>query len=413
MARPKNNTPTIRYHISGQAVVTLGGRDFYLGKHGSSESLARYAVLIAEYQQAGLKLPDDFDQAALYAKADYMVAPSARLCQQRQEAEPIRVKDVFETFRAFAETRYAFQNQERFRVNQLADEMIKHYGNELASDFGPRKLKEVRQRWIDKGLSRPYTNRLTNLVKRVFRYAVSEELVDVATYQKLQTVEALRFGTCEAKEPEERKPVSLDVVRKTAAELSPVLRDMLRVMLQTGMRPSEVCRMRPCDIDRAGEVWFYRPKRHKTAGKGKVKAVPLLDDARAAVTEYLNRPAESYLFSPAESLAWYRAKQRQARQSKVQPSQLDRRKDDPQKQPRDCFDSHSFRQSIQRAAKRAGVKPWVPYQVRHAVASEVRQALGLEQAQALLGHHNRSQTEHYARLNEQQAVEAAKVAPKL
>jgi integrase len=171
--------------------------------------------------------------------------------------------------------------------------------------------------------------------------------------------------------------------------------------------------MRPCDIDRAGEVWFYRPKRHKTAGKGKVKAVPLLDDARAAVTEYLNRPAESYLFSPAESLAWYRAKQRQARQSKVQPSQLDRRKDDPQKQPRDCFDSHSFRQSIQRAAKRAGVKPWVPYQVRHAVASEVRQALGLEQAQALLGHHNRSQTEHYARLNEQQAVEAAKVAPKL
>lgn len=413
MARPKNPAPSYRYHISGQSVVTLGGRDFYLGKHGSSEAIARYAVLIAEYQRSGLTLSEEFDIDEIFARADALVSPSPRVDQQRQADSPICVKDVCEAFRAFANTRFKSQAQERFRVGQLCDEMIEHYGDLLATEFGPKRLKEMQQRWVDGDLSRPYVNRLVNLVKRMFAYAVSEELVEVETYQRLRTVEALRFGATDAREPEERKPVALADVRATAAELSPVLRDMLRVLLGTGMRPSEVCRMRPCDIDRTGDVWFYRPKRHKTAGKGKVKAVPLVSDAKEAVTNYLNRPANSYLFSPAESMAWYRAKQRSERKSKVQPSQIDRKGSDPKKQPGECFDSHSFRQSIQRAAKRAGVKPWVPYQVRHAVASEVRQALGLEASQALLGHHHKSMTEHYARLAENQAVEAAKVAPKL
>ncbi len=61
MARPKAKAPSLRYHLSGQSVVTIDGRDYYLGKHDSPESLARYAVLIAAYQAGGLTLPDDFD----------------------------------------------------------------------------------------------------------------------------------------------------------------------------------------------------------------------------------------------------------------------------------------------------------------------------------------------------------------
>ena len=40
--------PKFRLHMaSGQAVVTLSGRDVYLGKHGSEESHARYHDQIA------------------------------------------------------------------------------------------------------------------------------------------------------------------------------------------------------------------------------------------------------------------------------------------------------------------------------------------------------------------------------
>ena len=43
--------PTYRHHRpSGRAVVTLDGKDHYLGKHGSRESKAEYRRLIADWQ---------------------------------------------------------------------------------------------------------------------------------------------------------------------------------------------------------------------------------------------------------------------------------------------------------------------------------------------------------------------------
>ena len=42
--------PSYRHHkVSGHAVVTLGGKDHYLGPHGSDESRARYNQLVAEW----------------------------------------------------------------------------------------------------------------------------------------------------------------------------------------------------------------------------------------------------------------------------------------------------------------------------------------------------------------------------
>jgi len=52
MARPKAKAPARQYHISGQSVVRIAGRDIYLGKHDSPESIARYAVLVGIYHSA-------------------------------------------------------------------------------------------------------------------------------------------------------------------------------------------------------------------------------------------------------------------------------------------------------------------------------------------------------------------------
>lgn len=40
---------------------------------------------------------------------------------------------------------------------------------------------------------------------------------------------------------------------------------MVQMQLLTAARPGEVCIMRPCDIDRSGRIWVYKPKDHKTA----------------------------------------------------------------------------------------------------------------------------------------------------
>jgi len=46
-----------RHKGTGQAVVTLDGRDFYLGKFGSAASHKEYRRLTAEWLAAGGQLP--------------------------------------------------------------------------------------------------------------------------------------------------------------------------------------------------------------------------------------------------------------------------------------------------------------------------------------------------------------------
>jgi hypothetical protein len=53
MARPKNGIPSIRFHkASGQAVMTLDGKDVYLGKWGNQETLVRYRRAIGDLSKA-------------------------------------------------------------------------------------------------------------------------------------------------------------------------------------------------------------------------------------------------------------------------------------------------------------------------------------------------------------------------
>ena len=52
------NPPSYRLHKpSGQAVVTLNGRDFYLGAFESKESREKYDQLIGEWLSAGRQTP--------------------------------------------------------------------------------------------------------------------------------------------------------------------------------------------------------------------------------------------------------------------------------------------------------------------------------------------------------------------
>jgi hypothetical protein len=62
MPRPKSLQPAYQFHVSGQAFVNLGGKRFYLGKHGEPASYAKYHALLAEYVSSGLKAPGNQDQ---------------------------------------------------------------------------------------------------------------------------------------------------------------------------------------------------------------------------------------------------------------------------------------------------------------------------------------------------------------
>lgn len=413
MARPKSDAPSIQSHISGQSVVRIASRDYYLGKHGSPESHARYAVLLSEYQKNCCKLPDGFDSKELAERANAVFGPQTKIVETHQANTPILVKHLTAAYREHAMIAYDKSKSELRRILLLCNELDEQDGSMHADEYGPRALQKQRQRWVDSGKARRYCNRLTNLVIRMYRWSVSQELVTENAWSRLRSLDALRIGQTKAKETKAIQPVSLDVVRATIKELPPILRAMIRVHVATGMRPSELCNMRPCDIDRTGVEWMYRPELHKNKNKGKGRAIPILGDAREAITDYLNRDAKSCCFSPMESVSWQQATKRSERKSKVQPSQASRAKDNPEVQPGDRYTQDSYRRAVARACKRAQVAQWHPYQLRHLNLTEIRDVLGVEHAQAMGGHSRIDMTEVYAQQSERRAIEAARHAPTL
>src|SRR4051812_27571918 len=65
--------PSLRHHRpSGRAVVTLDGKDYYLGRYGSQESKAEYQRLLAVFLAGGLQagsVPSDLTVNELAARS--------------------------------------------------------------------------------------------------------------------------------------------------------------------------------------------------------------------------------------------------------------------------------------------------------------------------------------------------------
>jgi len=361
MPRPKSNQPAYQFHYSGQARVSLCGQDYYLGKHDTPESYARYYALLAEYNANGKQLPEK-----LPTRPENVTEVS------------IRVRDVTADFRHRVLPRYERNSGQHTRLKNLCTLLDVKHGDESPDTFGPRKLEALRDQFIAEGNCRKYANHRTRLVVRIIKHGVSRELVKPDRVAALEALEPLRPG--DAREGTPRTGVAITDIEKTLTKLPPVLQAMVRLQLATAMRPSELFRMTPAMIDRSGDVWFYRPTEHKTAHKGVIKGVPLLDDARSALTPYLFGEADSLCFVTHLGTPW---------------------------------NKDSYRIAITRAAKAAKAKHWTPYQIRHATAQAVRDAIGPEGVQSLLGHTHISTSEIYAKTNEAKAAEAAKHAPKL
>ena len=122
------------------------------------------------------------------------------------------------------------------------------YGSTWAGDFGPKKLKAVRQHLVDIGLSRGVINTRVGRIKRLFKWAVAEELAPPSVYHGLQAVAGPTFGRCSARETEPVRPVPDLYVAVVLPFVTPVVAAMIRLQRLTGMRSGEVVIMRPCDI---------------------------------------------------------------------------------------------------------------------------------------------------------------------
>jgi integrase len=285
------------------------------------------------------------------------------------------------------------------------------YGHTPAKDFGPLSLKTVRERMIDAGLSRGVVNQRVGRVRRMFRWCVENELVPPSVLEGLRAVRGLEKGRSRARETAPVKPVPPAWVEAVLPFLRPQVAAMVQLQLHSGMRPGELVRVRAVDIDMTGKVWLYRPGsdqgpegEHKTAHRGHARVVPLGPRCQAIVREYLKTDVSAYLFSPSEVMTEFHAELRRNRKTKVQPSQLSRKKAKPKRKPGERYTTGTYARAIRRACEKAGVPHWHPHQLRHTKGTEIRREAGLDAARAVLGHRTPKVTEVYAEIDQEKAA---------
>jgi integrase len=410
---PRRNAKVPAYLLhkpSGLARVIVGGKHIYLGKHGSPESLEKYARIVTQ----------------LSASRSQLTTASPETPRNGD----VSVNELLLEYFEFARNYYARNGVLTKEFSGLKEALLpvrQLFGLTKARDFGPRALKAVQQHFVDQGICRNLVNRRVSRIKRVFKWATSEELIPGSVYHSLQSVSGLRFGRTEARETEPVKPVPDLHVAAVLPFVSPQVAAMIKLQRITGMRPGEVVRMRPCDISLSEDpsVAIYEPVEHKTKWRGHRKLIALGPEAQEILEPFMNREATASLFCPRESEAWRLARRpvqfKQQRKTPIYPSELRarekaklaRRRRRPKRPKRDRYDVETYRRAIEyglRQARKHGIiiPHWHPNQLRHTRATEIRRLYGIEAAQVALGHANADVTQVYAEKNLSQSIQIAR-----
>jgi integrase len=285
------------------------------------------------------------------------------------------------------------------------------YGPQPAAEFSPRKLEAVRRSLVvGEKLSRREINRRILEIRRCFRWAVAQELVPGDRAHALEALDPLAPGEFGTREGRTVGPVARETVDATLPYLTRPLAALVELLWWTGARPSELFGLRPCDIDRAGPVWAVNLARHKTAWKGKRRALFFGPQAQAVLEPFLLRPASQALFRPEESAADDARRRRDRRKTPLFDSHLARYERERVERAQagrarelgETYDARTFNRAIARAIAAANrdrespIPHWFPYQLRHAAATRIKREFGLEQVRVLLGHSSASMAAHYA-----------------
>ena len=260
MPRKAGKVPSYCLHRrSGRAVVRIGGQDHYLGRYGTPESHERYERAMAQW------------------RADQTAGPTVSKIHRLNIAD-LTVSKVLLAFGEFAKTYYSKDG----RVTKEFGSMLAAlrplralFGSTPASEFGPKRLTQIREKMIADGLSRGVTNARINRIKRFIKWAVAEELVPPSVLHGLQAVRGLAFGPYRHMKRNRSGRFPDAWVDAVLPFLSSQVRAIVQLQRLTGMRPCEVVQMRACDIDMRGEVWVFEPEDHKNRWRGHRRLVAL------------------------------------------------------------------------------------------------------------------------------------------
>lgn len=260
-------------------------------------------------------------------------------------------------------------------------ELLDLYGDQPFNELQAFHLEVVRLNMINEGgLGRKTINDRMARIHRMYRWAASKGWV-TAEYAESLAVPGLRKnrppieGAKPAKEVKKKPAARWDWITAVLRDqrMSPVVKDMIRVQLRTGMRPAEICELKGSEIELSESLWLYEPEEHKMAYLEMERSVLIASRAQLILMPYLQ---DGYLFKTRLG----------------GPYRID-----------------SYRQEIHRACDRQKVPRFGPQQIRKRTISEAAMQGGDIAAQKIAGHTDvRVTRKHY--IDVRHSPEAVKFA---
>ncbi|MDR1925290.1 MAG: site-specific integrase [Planctomycetaceae bacterium] len=196
-------------------------------------------------------------------------------------------------------------------------------------------------------------------------------LVSPMLAYQLKKVPAIKYG--DAKENPDREAVPVEAVQYALAYFPATIADMLRLQLLTAMRPSEIRLMLVGYIRQKydGENWLYLPPAHKTAWRGKKKAIVLGVEEQEILRKYIqDKPSDKPIFL----------------NSRGNP-----------------YTASRYSTIVRKTIAKYDLVKFIPYQLRHTSLTQISVEHGKDAARAVAGHSSEVVTSIYDHSDVQKA----------
>lgn len=394
-------------------VVRWKGRSYSLGRVGDPELDTRHRAWCAHLLAHGTPPADRGEDPQL---PSYLVAELVAHYLEHCESY----------YRHLADGTVTASVQ---RVRAASALLLELFASLQARSFDVGSLRVYRDRLVAQGHARTTINTKVRVVKQMFTWAGEEGRLPPDVGLRLRVLKPLQRGRSKAPDRPRREPVAWEDVEPVLPFLPTPVAGIVQVLRWSAARCGEVCQLRGRDVATTGDVWEFRPRRHKGQHHGKDRVVFLGAEAQAVLRPFVRLDPDAFWFSPADAVAEFQAKRREERETPCYPSHMRanarKRKQSPRRAPRPFYDSNAVAKAIAKAiaaanAQRAdehaekgaaGDPPllptWSAHQLRHAALSRVREKHGAEAALAIGGHGSLAMTEHYTDSARRELAKAA------
>lgn len=392
MEKLRNGQYRVRYTIAGKRMTEYFGSD-------QAEAEMRYAAWWASYSQAAIEQKVN----AVVETTGFNVASGLPAVS----VDHYTLSELQEMYVEWAKRFFVTRDRPGYHQELASQSVINILGDIYWSELDTVQFERYRQALLDMGKNRTCINQMCTNLLTWMKWCYAHKKISHRIDLELQSVKRLQPDDYGVSEKIPREPVGWEQVQQLFPFVSPNVVAMITLQYWSGMRPGEVCVMRPCELVWDGKMMYYNLAKHKTkraTGKSLWKVINWR--GQRVLTALLRSCGDDeFIFKPSDAFDWaieFERKRRLSRPTKVvnrdMPSVVRAAEKlaatRPARLKKHCgkrFTTNAYAMIIRAGfdrAERSGVNlvRWTPMQLRHGVMTMMGDNGLHQEGSHLLGH---------------------------